>query len=233
MWNGIGRNGARRTLTAMSDGAPSTTLPSTVPPEVIAAARRCFARYGVDRVTMDDIAKEAGIGRTGLYRLGLNRSQLTEAAIMARFAEIADELRPLMERNLPFAQLIVQGSVAIIDRARTDAELRHLLATTKAVELTRLLVGPNTFMHDLALSVLRPAFQRARAAGEMRDDLTDDGATDWIRGVYLMFILREDLTPEAERDMIQNYLLPSLATPDVVREASKPRAKRARTASRA
>jgi AcrR family transcriptional regulator len=180
---------------------------------------------------MDDIAKEAGIGRTGLYRLGLNRSQLTEAAIMARFTEIGDSLRSLMERDLPFAQLLVDGSVATIDRARNDPELRHLLSTTKAVELTRLLVGPNPIMHDLALGVLRPAFRRARANGEMREDVSDDRATDWIRGIYLMFILREDLTPEAERDLIADFLLPSL-TAVGTRRPHKDEARRARSASR-
>lgn len=208
-----------------------TTTPSAVPPEVIAAARRCFAKYGVDRVTMDDIAKEAGIGRTGLYRLGLNRSQLTEAAIVARLTEIADGLRPLMERDLPFAQLLVEGSVATIEGARNDPELGHLLATTKAVELTRLLIGPNPVMHDLALSVLRPAFQRGRANGEMRANVTDDRATDWLRGVYLMFILREDLTPDEERDLLEEFLLPSLAAPAEPR-ARKDRAQRRRSPSR-
>ncbi len=59
------------------------------PPErVIAAARRCFARYGVDRTTMQDIAKESGIGRTGVYRLGLTRREITEAAIVTRLREL-------------------------------------------------------------------------------------------------------------------------------------------------
>ena len=53
-----------------------------LPERVIAAARRCFARYGVDRTTMHDIAKESGIGRSGVYRLGLTRREITEAAIV-------------------------------------------------------------------------------------------------------------------------------------------------------
>ncbi len=181
---------------------------------------------------MDDIAKEAGIGRTGLYRLGLSRSQLSEAAIVARLEELADDLRPLMERDLPFAQLLIEGSVATIASARNDPELRHLLATTKAIEITRLLVGPNPVMHDLALSVLGPAFRRARAKGEMRDDISDDRAIDWIRGVYLMFILRQDLTPQAERDLIQDFLLPSLAVSPGSPRPHRSGTRRPRSASR-
>jgi AcrR family transcriptional regulator len=177
---------------------------------VVAAARRCFARFGVDRTTMQDIAREAGIGRTGVYRMGVNRPELTEAAIVSRLRELGEGIRPMALRPAPFAQLLVETSIATIEAARGDPELRHLLDTTETVALHRLLTGPDAVMHQVVLDLLAPMFARARAAGEMRADINDDRAVQWLRGVYLMLILREDLDEEGERMMVRDFVLPSL-----------------------
>src|SRR6516162_1153525 len=86
-----------------------------LPERVIAAARRCFARFGVDRTTMHDIAKEAGIGRTGVYRLGLTRPEITEAAIISRLQELGEGIRPIADRDASFAELLVDTSIATVD----------------------------------------------------------------------------------------------------------------------
>lgn len=181
-----------------------------IPENVIRAARRCFAQYGIERVRMDDIAKEAGMGRTSLYRLGVTKTQLSDASILHRLSEIALELKVVVEQDLPLEELIIETSVAIIDRARSDNELHALLAPTRAIELSRLLVGKNPLIHNLALTVMHPVIQRAQEQGLMRCDVSNDIIIDWIRGIYLMFILREDLSPESEREMIRAFLVRSL-----------------------
>lgn len=177
---------------------------------VVAAARRCFARYGVDRTTMHDIAKEAGIGRTGVYRLGLTRPELTEAAIVSRLRELGEDIRPIADRDAPFAELLLDTSIATVDAARSDPELHHLLNTTTTVSLHRLITGHESSMQTIVLDVLRPMLERGRAQGEMRPEVSDDRAIEWLRGVYLMLILREDLDADAERALVADFVLPSL-----------------------
>jgi len=177
---------------------------------VVAAARRCFARYGVDRTTMHDIAKEAGIGRTGVYRLGLTRPELTEAAIVSRLRELGEGIRPIADRDAPFADLLLDTSIATVDAARSDPELRHLLDTTTTVSLHRLITGPESSMQTIVLDVLGPMLRRGRAQGEIRPEVSDDRAVEWLRGVYLMLILREDLDTDAERALVADFVLPSL-----------------------
>jgi AcrR family transcriptional regulator len=177
---------------------------------VVAAARRCFARYGVDRTTMRDIAKEAGIGRTGVYRLGLTRPEITEAAIVSRLREIGEGIRPVADRDAPFAELLLETSIATVDAARSDPELRHLLDTTTTVSLHRLITGHGSAMQAIVLDVLGPMLRRARQVGEIRPDVSDDRAVEWLRGVYLMLMLREDLDADAEKALIADFVLPSL-----------------------
>jgi AcrR family transcriptional regulator len=177
---------------------------------VVAAARRCFARYGVDRTTMNDIAKEAGIGRTGVYRLGLTRPEITEAAIVSRLRELGDGIRPIADRDAPFAELLLDTSIATVDAARSDPELHHLLDTTATVSLHRLITGRDSAMQAIVLDVIGPMLRRGRERGEMRAEVSDDRAVEWLRGVYLMLMLREDLDADAERALIADFVLPSL-----------------------
>lgn len=181
-----------------------------VPEQVLAAARRCFARYGVDRTTMDDIAKESGIGRTGLYRLGLTRPEITEAAIVTRLRELGEGIRPIADRAAPFDELLLETSIATVDAARSDPELRHLLDTTTSVSLHRLITGHESAMQGIVLDVLGPMLRRARERGEIRPEVSDDRAVEWLRGVYLMLILREDLDADAEKSLVADFVLPSL-----------------------
>jgi AcrR family transcriptional regulator len=177
---------------------------------VVAAARRCFARYGVDRTTMQDIAKEAGIGRTGVYRLGLTRPELTEAAIVGRLQELGEGIRPIADREAPFAELLIDTSIATVDAARSDPELHHLLDTTTTVSLHRLITGRDSAMQAIVADVLAPMLRRGREQAELRPDVSDDRVVEWLRGVYLMLMLREDLDADAERAMVADFVLSSL-----------------------
>jgi AcrR family transcriptional regulator len=183
---------------------------TAVPEQVLAAARHCFARYGVDRTTMDDIAKESGIGRTGLYRLGLTRPEITEAAIVARLRELGEGIRPIADRAAPFDELLLETSIATVDAARSDPELRHLLDTTTTVSLHRLITGHESSMQGIVLDVLGPMLRRARERGEIRPEVSDERAVEWLRGVYLMLMLREDLDADAEKALVADFVLPSL-----------------------
>jgi hypothetical protein len=40
--------------------------------------------------------------------------------------------------------------------------------------------------------------------------VADDQMVEWIRGVYLMLMLRSDLDAESDRAMVRTFLLPSL-----------------------
>lgn len=161
---------------------------------------------------MNDIAKEAGIGRTGVYRLGLTRPEITEVAIVGRLQELAQDLKPVADRDAPFAELLLDISIATVDAGRSDSELGHLLATTTSVSLHRLIAGHDSAMQVIVLDILRPVLRRGREQGVMRPDISDDRAIEWLRGVYLMMLLREDLDTDAERALVADFVIPSLVS---------------------
>jgi AcrR family transcriptional regulator len=178
--------------------------------EIVGAARRCFAQYGVEKTTVQDIAREAGIGRTGVYRLGVTRQELTDAAILSRLRELGEQIRPIASRDAPFAEVLLEATIATVDLARSDPELQHLLATTESMSLHRLLTSHTSRMQEFVLDLFAPMLARARTKREIRADVDDDRIVEWLRSVYLMLWLREDLSPDEERALLADFVLPSL-----------------------
>lgn len=177
---------------------------------IIAAARQCFRTYGPRRTKMEDVAAAAGLSRPALYRYVASRDELIEAVILVRVEELAEGFRPVFERSASFAEGFVEVSLAAVEAARRDPELQALFETTTGTRIVGVMAGPQPGFHEFVKAFFKGAFDEARASGELRTDVSDDALVDWVRGVYLMMILREDLDPEREREMVVNFLLPSL-----------------------
>jgi len=167
-------------------------------PRVLAAARECFLRYGVRKTSMADIADAA------------SKSALVDAAVLARLTDMGELLRDILERTTGFEEAAVEGSAAVVTTARTDPELTTLLEVTQGRHLTELTASSSAVMHHLVAELWRPLFDRGRAEGVLRTDVSDDQMVEWIRGVYLMLMLRSDLDAESDRAMVRTFLLPSL-----------------------
>jgi hypothetical protein len=67
-------------------------------------------------------------------------------------------------------------------------------------------------MHHLVAELWSPLFARGRAEGKLRTDVSEDQMVEWIRGVYLMLMLRSDLDAEGDRAMVRSFLLRSLSS---------------------
>jgi len=72
---------------------------------ILDATERLVGRFGYSKMTMEDIAKEAGLGRRTLYLHFTGKEQVTLATIdriverlLARLEHIADSVRPPAER---------------------------------------------------------------------------------------------------------------------------------------
>ena len=62
-------------------GARRSTGDDVLKP-IVRAARECFARVGVQRPRMEDVARGAGMSRQGVYRYVSGRDDLVELAIV-------------------------------------------------------------------------------------------------------------------------------------------------------
>ncbi|HEY1966600.1 MAG TPA: helix-turn-helix domain-containing protein [Pseudonocardia sp.] len=179
---------------------------------VLASARACFLRYGVRKTSMADIADAAGLARQSVYRYAASKSALVDAALLARLSEMGELLQDILARTKDFESAAVEGSAAVITASRTDPELTTLLEVTQGRHLSELTATSSAAMHHLVAELWSPLFARGRAEGKLRTDVSEDQMVEWIRGVYLMLMLRSDLDAEGDRAMVRSFLLRSLSS---------------------
>lgn len=176
---------------------------------IVEGARVCFRRDGVRRATMESVAKESGITRQSLYKIFFGRKELVAAAVIQRIREIADELPAAPEFDDDFAGEFVGISVAVIEGIRNDPELALLFEAGSPVTPHEALWSQE--LTERGLTFWIPWLTRARAAGVLRQDLSDRDLSDWLHTVYVSIILRQNIPAPDERVLIERFVLTSLA----------------------
>jgi len=175
---------------------------------VLAAVVTCAGRVGLSRITVDEVAREAGVGRASVYRwFPGGRDQLVDEAVtwevgrflgrLAREVEDAPDLRTRLIRGLSFAH-----------RAIAEHEvLQHLLATEPGG-----LLPPLQQTGPLVIAVFRDELvEHVAAEPRRRRDVDPIEAAEWLARMVLSFVVdqgRWDLDdPEEVARLVDTELL--------------------------
>ncbi|PZF82528.1 TetR/AcrR family transcriptional regulator [Jiangella anatolica] len=158
---------------------------------VLAAAREVFAERGLD-VPMAEIADRAGVGVGTLYRRFAGRDEIVSAVFAADLRAYADTAEEALSDPDPWRAL--SGLLyRICEWQASDQGFSDVLLTPlpQAPEVDR--------QRDRFYFAILDLVQRARAAGELRDDVTaDDGIVLLIANAALLAATR-DVAPDAWR----------------------------------
>jgi AcrR family transcriptional regulator len=181
---------------------------------VVSAAREAFARYGIHRTRMEDVAAGAGIPRQYLYRYVASKEQLIELALLDRCREFSDEI---LERTRVSAtsceRALVAAIVACVVAGRDDKEFAYLAEALSRTRLNLILSGSGSPMHAYVKRCLSPILERARSAGRLRTDAGEDAIIDWLQGQMTWLTPRDDLDEAAMTTLILTFVVPSLFAP--------------------
>ena len=98
---------------------------------VLDAAKRCVERWGMNRVTIDDIAADAGVSRATLYRLFPGgKDVLYDAMRVRELEEFFTRLTGLVDGVDDLDELLVRIVVAATCELRSDQHLAAMLASS-------------------------------------------------------------------------------------------------------
>jgi AcrR family transcriptional regulator len=175
---------------------------------VLAAVVACAGRVGMARITVDEVAREAGVARASIYRwFPGGRDQLVDEAVtweVGRFVarmtaamDAADDLRGRLVAGLGFAhRAIAEHQV-----------LQRLLATEPGGLLPQLQQAL-----PLVLGVLRSELAGHVAADPgRRPDVEPAEAGDWLARMVLSLVIEQgrwDLDDPAEVEaLVDRHLL--------------------------
>ena len=114
---------------------------SGVEARVLDAAKRCVERWGMSKLTIDDIANEAGVSRATLYRMFPGgKDVLFEALRVRELEDFFTRLAGHLEHADTLEDLLVATVVAATHELRDDRHLAVMLASEPGETLTSLTV---------------------------------------------------------------------------------------------
>src|SRR5882757_3429256 len=108
---------------------------------LVEAAERCVSRHGIEKTTMEDIAREAGISRPSVYRYFSDREDLLLRVTSEHSRALVKKTHRLIAKQSSFADAIVEGLMYLADHGRRDAFTRHLVASNDSAFSQRLAVA--------------------------------------------------------------------------------------------
>lgn len=210
--------------------SPSSTAPDTAT-RIIEAAYRCFERYGLDKVTMEDIASAAGVTRATVYKYYPSREQVLARIVELEIGKVNEELRRRFVRREHIEDSLSDCLLLVV---RAAAENPYLRGTLQSPEYLSTAADPRSETHRRQRHWWSRLLEDAATAGELATDLDMDEIVSWLTLAEQMLLIKIDARQMPDRElrafirrMIVSPLLPRSATKPARRIASpKPARKR-------
>lgn len=173
--------------------------------EILDAALTVLAESGYDRLTMDAVATEAKASKATLYRRWCSKPELVVEAICSHKAHPPLPDTGSLREDLVAAHCGMGGlqdpralavQAAVVTAMARDPEF--------AATYRREFIGPK-------VATSRAIFERARARGEIRDDLDLELLAPALAGIVLhrVFLLGDKASPELVGRVIDQIVLPA------------------------
>jgi AcrR family transcriptional regulator len=208
---GTGTAGAARPAVS-SDGTTDGTRE-----RILAAAELCLTRLGLARLSLTDVAMQAGVSRGAVYlhfadRRALIDAVLTRAAstFVARCAESVSRRRTLVDQVAEAAVFIREHQGDRVLTLRLPADEESLLATLLTTRLERVV--------EEWVEFWIPYLRAAQGRGELRDGVDHRQASEWIVRMMLSFAVMPAVSFDAEspaqvRAFVRSFIVDGLGGP--------------------
>lgn len=189
----------------------STEAPPATPERILRAAEECIRHWGIRRVSMSDVALQAGVSRGSVYRYFADRDALVQA-VLERVAEAnVAEAEPAVRRQRSLAAKVAEAAVFVRHLADDERRLGlHQHPGEPALATLQLAATPTMFVHWVDFWI--PFLDEARAQGELRADLDLRQAAEWIMRILVSLVTVPSVTvdlddPRQLRAFIENHLV--------------------------
>ena len=154
---------------------------------ILDAATQCIRRWGIRRVSMNDVARQAGVSRGSVYRYFADRDALVQAVLERNAAQNVAAALPAVRRRRSLAAKVAEAAVFI--RAHVDDEMSlGLHARPEEPELATLRLARVESMLSHWVDFWVPFLAEARDQGEVRADLDLREAAEWIMRILISLV---------------------------------------------
>lgn len=194
-----------------TSAAASTEATGPTADRIVEAAADCIRLWGIRRVSMNDVAREAGVSRGSVYRYFADREALVQAVLEHTSERHIALAEPSIRRKRSLAAKVAEAAAFI--REHIDDELSlGLRARPDEPELAALRLAQAGRTLDRWVDFWVPYLAEARERGEVRPDLELRQAAEWIMRILISLVtvpsVTFDLTSsEQVRKYVEDHLV--------------------------
>jgi AcrR family transcriptional regulator len=181
----------------------------------MAAAERCAERYGIEKTTMEDVAKEARVSRPSVYRYFSDRDELILAVLIERSQILIGKMQRFIAKQPTFADALVEGLLFIGHHASRDPFVSRLYTSDRSVFASRLL-GRTDALAELTGEFWDVVVADAQSRGEASLALDRDLTRQWLVLVDLVVATQLAAHPDDVdqlRTILRAFVLPAFLPP--------------------
>jgi AcrR family transcriptional regulator len=195
---------------------PAPLVPGTDGTEerILRAAEQCLARLGLSRLSMTDVAAQAGISRGAVYLHFADRSALIDAVLARTAARFVASSEESVRRRRTLAGQVAEAAVFIRTHLGDNVLTLRLPADEESLFAT-LLVSRLESLVEQWVAFWLPYLADAEARGEIRAGVEHRQAAEWIVRMMLSFAIMPAVTfdatrPEDVRNFVRSFVVDGL-----------------------
>ncbi|HSV39997.1 MAG TPA: helix-turn-helix domain-containing protein [Nocardioidaceae bacterium] len=179
------------------------------------AAYELFCRYGIQRTTMDDVARRAGLSRITVYRRVSSKEALVEQVMLRQFRGHAAQFLVEVARADTLADRLVVGFISSLRAIRSDPLIEGLLSADPQT-VAPSVMGEHGSTLTVVAQFLAGQLRREQDAGTIASTVDVDLVAELMVRISTSFLLTPsslvDLDDDAQlEDIARCYLAPMLA----------------------
>jgi AcrR family transcriptional regulator len=188
---------------------------------IVESAFACFGKEGLQKATIVDIAKQAGISRSTIYEYFSDKAAIVEACAEHASQRFYLEMTKAMDRGGTLEDKLCSAAVFV-------TQARQVLASEKYFDedaISLLLTKDAAVLLRECVDFFAPHLSAAKLTGEVRKDLDVEAAGEWF--ARILFSLFS--TPSSTLDMDDPEVAAEFVRAHVVRgfASDRPRPRRA------
>jgi AcrR family transcriptional regulator len=205
----------------MTSQASALTQATDTRELIVESAFACFGKQGLQKATIVDIAKRAGMSRSTIYEYFSDKAAIVEACAEHASQRFYLEMTKAMDRGSTLEDKLCSAAVFV-------TQARQVLASEKYFDedaIGLLLTKDAAVLLRECVDFFAPHLSAAKLTGEVRKDLDVQAAGEWF--ARILFSLFS--TPSSTLDMDDPEVAAEFVRAHVVRgfASDRPRPRRA------
>ncbi len=179
---------------------------------IVESAYACFRKQGLQKATIVDVARTAGVSRSTIYEYFSDKAAIIEACAEYASERFYGEMSKAMDRGSSLEEKLSQAAVFVTQARRSIASEKYF--DEDAISL--LLTKDAAVLLRECVDFFAPYLSAAKLTGEVRKDLDVQAAGEWFARILFSLFSTPSSTldmddPEAVAEFVRAYAVRGFA----------------------